>query len=1114
MLPNYLANIKSAGIYRFVWDKSEMPGQQAQILRLVVGYSEKGPFNTPVYVRNEQEFKQIFGGKSKKLERYGVWFHRMAVEALKGGPILALNIKNFENPYKEGTDKYDDFDNEFNRVDFATFNPQESIFRMDLGEGTILDNLNMKVSELYNTDRFWKLEPEHLEDLVDDGVIDTDQAGYITITSTDSKDTSVSIFMRGYEPTGYDVTFKEWYSSVLNGEDLPAYMEGYENELVSHYFAQIYIFKGKFTPEIAASDKLSKFFVINQTDNGPIVSLKPYIENAFGEKIDTLEALANNDASNFVKSYSGILLPDFRDANNMVISLDSLVNGDNYLHKLMMRLNQTMLWEGDITLDEIDTTGWYITSEGHNSAPMNFFDIMPIIYIGDWDSSSRIWNWEPVSESMNGMNPQAYGWNVGAQGPEFQGNRMEITESASVQGGHIEAYDALNLQVGDSFAASTQGGHRTGIMHITDIQKDTYEQPSQWWTVNGEGHYENEPMVYDIQPSTNIVKYKDPDSKEIVCDLDGPQWDPQNSVTFYALKVISSGSSYFAQGDTFRALWDGGASASCMTPGETSSWTPYKEDMTPYDFNLTTLSFELYKYAINTKYWGYDEETHEVSAQILSLPNENDPNWRLRVFTQNPAVTDTGLLMGGDIMVVQSGDAESIEYFIQQRKIMADRTSYFRGGMETPLEISGYEQFQVLGNWYRVDYSEPAFTDYALYVNEPSIENREGSETFNRLIITFDSEFPENDPIESFIHLVHSFTTGSVGLVPLYLEGYTFGNPKPESTSQIDKLNWQHNIFDALTNYRGLRTALTNRVDIDYRYLVDTFESFVEPECKAVLANLCKEKDNVFGLLNFPKMVSFSKCKYTSFRNEKNEFLTKYIPMGGNPMKPMAKVFSLPSQENGASWVGFFSALALRDGDTGVREEIPSAALVSNDFMEKYTRFHPYTIIAGPNRSVIRETGLIGPDFNFGRDDLDALEPFGVNCMVYEPRKGTYINANQTAKQNPVTALSRIHVRELVIYLQDEIEKLMTDYHWDFNTPNLQQRVKDRADVILEQVKNNDGLYDYINVCDDSNNTDDVVNAEMFVLSTSIEPAQGAGKMVQELTIFRKGALKSTITES
>ena len=36
-LPNYLAKIKSSGIYRFVWDKSEVPPQQAETLRLVVG---------------------------------------------------------------------------------------------------------------------------------------------------------------------------------------------------------------------------------------------------------------------------------------------------------------------------------------------------------------------------------------------------------------------------------------------------------------------------------------------------------------------------------------------------------------------------------------------------------------------------------------------------------------------------------------------------------------------------------------------------------------------------------------------------------------------------------------------------------------------------------------------------------------------------------------------------------------------------------------------------------------------------------------------------------------------------------------------------------------------
>ena len=70
-LPNYLAKIKSSGMYRYVFDKSAVPSQDAETLRLVVGYSEKGPFNTPVYIDNVADFKTIFGGISKKLERKG-----------------------------------------------------------------------------------------------------------------------------------------------------------------------------------------------------------------------------------------------------------------------------------------------------------------------------------------------------------------------------------------------------------------------------------------------------------------------------------------------------------------------------------------------------------------------------------------------------------------------------------------------------------------------------------------------------------------------------------------------------------------------------------------------------------------------------------------------------------------------------------------------------------------------------------------------------------------------------------------------------------------------------------------------------------------------------------
>ena len=119
---------------------------------------------------------------------------------------------------------------------------------------------------------------------------------YISITSTDSVETSNTIIVRGYRPAGYDITIKEWFSAVLNGEDVPSYLEGHENDLVSQYFAEIYVFKGEFTPTIAASDKLAKYFDID----GETVTLKPYILNAFNEKLDTLEQLSTSDASNFV----------------------------------------------------------------------------------------------------------------------------------------------------------------------------------------------------------------------------------------------------------------------------------------------------------------------------------------------------------------------------------------------------------------------------------------------------------------------------------------------------------------------------------------------------------------------------------------------------------------------------------------------------------------------------------------------------------------------------------------------------------------------------------------------------------------------------------------------
>ena len=131
--------------------------------------------------------------------------------------------------------------------------------------------------------------------------------------------------------------------------------------------------------------------------------------------------------------------------------------------------------------------------------------------------------------------------------------------------------------------------------------------------------------------------------------------------------------------------------------------------------------------------------------------------------------------------------------------------------------------------------------------------------------------------------------------------------------------------------------------------------------------------------------------------------------------------------------------------------------------------------------------------------------------MIYRPTFGTFINANQTAKQTPKSALSSINVRELVIYLQSEIGKVLQSYQWEFNNPVTRNAIKTKADIICAQAKANGGIQQFLNVMDESNNTPDIIDNEMCVLSTHIEPGRGMGKMIHKLTIYRTGGMTAVL---
>ena len=888
MLSVHLANIKSSGVYRFVFDKSEVPGQPPQTMRLVVGYSERGPFNTVTYVKNEGMFKEIYGNISKKLEKYGCFFHRLALQCLAKGPILCLNLKKFtpKDLTKDNPKPNEDYES----VSIASFDP----FGSD--DVVIRDT---EVSRIFNTSRLWTLDPEVLPEAYWTNTTNKDSK-FITIAATDTLKNSNTVIIRPSTVKGYDITLRDWYNSYNEGV-YPDYAEDYLDTLVSDYMVDVYIFRGQFTKEIASSETFNNYFSIKTVNTGTPevpnyvtkVLVKDFVTDAFDEKRDALELLSRVDGSGFITRYTGSLIPYFKNTDGSWMSIDLLVNGGTTIHNTMMFLDESYLEEQEGGLKSINLGGYFDEAD-----TKSFKDSLGVIankYYGTDEHAAymfNIWN----------CNPSTGEWSLN----KLSGNNFTYGDVA------IDIYSGITKQ------------------------PDTEET------------------------SVGLFTYSEGD------------------VSVCAAKSIN-----INVGDRFFAKV--GGLATCI--------------------------------------------------RVEPVGKVDNIDCNRFFFTAIPAVFDIPL--AGGSCIVRYNSKLTAHATLMSSMIEKD-TSVTRAEEEVAYKLAEYDN-------------------------------------------------------------------ASHG-VDLYLKGYTYLNPKPTGSSAREKCKWINSQLDVLKN-KGLREALTNSTDTDYRYIVDTFEAFIETGLRDKLACLARDKQNAFVISNFPSIKTFA--KNDAFTDAYGVFNTKYIAAGFNKAKNVVDMISLPTEANGAAFIAFFTPLKFNDA--GLKINVPSAALVSNNFMDKYTSRQPYYVVAGPSYGRMTYADLIGPDYNFTREDLDNLETMGVNCMVLKPQRGTFINSNQTAKQVPVTGLSKINIVELVIYLQDAIADMLQGHQWELNTATLRGNIKAKADAICEAVKANGGLYSYDNQCNEDNNSEEIINNEMIVLSTGIEPSKGAGKMVHELTIYRKGGMSSII---
>lgn len=142
---------------------------------------------------------------------------------------------------------------------------------------------------------------------------------------------------------------------------------------------------------------------------------------------------------------------------------------------------------------------------------------------------------------------------------------------------------------------------------------------------------------------------------------------------------------------------------------------------------------------------------------------------------------------------------------------------------------------------------------------------------------------------------------------------------------------------------------------------------------------------------------------------------------------------------------------------------------------------------AGFNRGQIKN--LVKLAYNPKRPERDILYPAGINPVVTFPGEGTVLYGDKTLQSKP-SAFDRINVRRLFITLEKAISVAAKYSLFEFNDAFTRAQFRNLVIPYLRTIKGRRGITDFLVVCDDTNNTPQIIDSNQFVGDIYIKPAR------------------------
>jgi hypothetical protein len=162
----------------------------------------------------------------------------------------------------------------------------------------------------------------------------------------------------------------------------------------------------------------------------------------------------------------------------------------------------------------------------------------------------------------------------------------------------------------------------------------------------------------------------------------------------------------------------------------------------------------------------------------------------------------------------------------------------------------------------------------------------------------------------------------------------------------------------------------------------------------------------------------------------------------------------------------------------------------------------PWFSPAGYSRGQIKNVVKLA--FSPAQTDRDNLYKAGVNPVVAFPGQGTVLFGDKTQLTKP-SAFDRINVRRLFIVLEKAIATAAKYQLFEFNDAFTRAQFRNLVEPFLRDVQGRRGITDFKVVCDETNNTGEVIDRNEFVADIFIKPARSINFITLNFIATRTG---------